>query len=188
MLKTRNTYIHPFSDGVNVIAISDPRVHFGHFKYAIDFLMDEGTPILAAREGTIVYLKDDSNEGGSDPKYDDLKYLNYMTLKHDNEEYSQYCHLKYKGVLVKVGDKVEEGQQIAISGNTGFTSAPHLHFMVFRLNETEVGWESLEIRWKDYETLLYDEEEVKKLALTSEAKHMIDHLLKLREGKEKSET
>ena len=48
---------------------------------------------------------------------------------------------------MKVGDTVRKGQVIALSGNTGFTTTPHLHFMVFRLNNTKVGFESLEILW-----------------------------------------
>jgi len=41
-----------------------------------------------------------------------------------------YAHLKENGVYVRVGQRVGVGQQIAISGNTGFTSGPHLHFCV----------------------------------------------------------
>ncbi|MFH1211650.1 MAG: M23 family metallopeptidase, partial [Candidatus Woesearchaeota archaeon] len=62
-------------------------------------------------------------------------------------EFSQYLHLKFKGSLVKTGVRVKKGQPIALSGNTGFTTAPHLHFIVFRLNNTEIGWESLKVRF-----------------------------------------
>lgn len=72
-----------------------------------------------------------------------------MTLQHTNGEFSQFCHLKHKGALVKSGEKVKAGQTIALSGNTGFSTAPHLHFQVFRLNKTKVGWETLRIRFKE---------------------------------------
>ena len=78
-----------------------------------------------------------------------IKYLNYITLKHDNGEYSQYGHLQYNSAFVKLEDKVEKGQPIALSGNTGFSSAPHLHFHVFELNKTKVGWESLKVRFDE---------------------------------------
>jgi murein DD-endopeptidase MepM/ murein hydrolase activator NlpD len=91
-------------------------------------------------------IKVDSKEGGFEDKYKDLKYMNYMTLKHKNGEYSQYCHIKYKGNLVKKGEKVREGQPIALSGNTGYSSEPHLHFMVFKIKPK---WVPLEIRFKN---------------------------------------
>lgn len=72
-----------------------------------------------------------------------------ITLKHDNEEYSQYGHLKYRGALVKLNEKVKTGQPIALSGNTGFTTEPHLHFQVFKLNKTKIGWETLKIRFRE---------------------------------------
>jgi len=167
MVKTKNLYALPFSADVKTIAISDPKVHYDHFKHAIDFLMEEETLIRAMRDGVVIEVKDDSNEGGLDSKYEDdmkqeeYKYLNYLTLQHDNGERSQYCHVRYKGVLVKVGDKIRDGQDIALSGNTGYSSAPHLHVMVFRLNDTKIGWESLEIRWKGYELKIHTGEEAK---------------------------
>ena len=77
-------------------AISDPRAHFLIYKHAIDFVLPEGSKILAPRAGTVVYIKVDSKEGGIDPKYNKMKYLNFMTLEHSNGEYSQYAHLKIK--------------------------------------------------------------------------------------------
>ncbi len=72
-----------------------------------------------------------------------------MTIQHSNDEFSQYAHLKYQGSFVKLGDKVTQGQPIALSGNTGFTTASHLHFHVFKLNNSEVGWESLKVKFKE---------------------------------------
>lgn len=65
--------------------------------------------------------------------------MNYVTLRHSNGEWSQYVHLKYRGSLVKLGEKVRQGQPIALSGNTGFSAAPHLHFHVFKFNKTKIG-------------------------------------------------
>ena len=95
----------------------------------------------------------DSKKGGNNPKYNNLKYLNYITIKHSNQEFSQYCHLKQKSSFVKIGDKVKLNQAIALSGNTGFSTEPHLHFQVFKLNNKEVGWESLKVKFKEKITI-----------------------------------
>ena len=149
MVLTKNIYALPFNKKDLIKAVSDPRAHFAHFKHAIDFLLPESTKILAPRAGVVVDVKIDSKEGGADPKYNDIKYLNYLTLQHRKDEYSQYGHLKHKGALVKPGDKVKTGQPIALSGNTGFTTAPHLHFQVFKLNNTQIGWGTLKVRFKE---------------------------------------
>jgi murein DD-endopeptidase MepM/ murein hydrolase activator NlpD len=146
---TKNTYNLPFYKKDLIDIISDSKVHFAHFKHAIDFILPKGSKILAAKSGKVVDLKVNSNKGGSSLRYNNIKYTNYITLKHSNEEYSQYIHLKHLGNLVKVGDKVRTQQPIAISGNTGFLTREHLHFQVFRLNKTDIGWETLKIKFKD---------------------------------------
>jgi murein DD-endopeptidase MepM/ murein hydrolase activator NlpD len=102
-----------------------------NLDYAIDFLVPTGTPIYAAHGGKIVWIKDNSKVGGRNKK----KYWNLgnrIVIKHKNGEYTAYEHLKYKGVIVKVDQKVREGQLIGYSGNTGWsTIGPHLHFEVF---------------------------------------------------------
>ncbi|MDD5132844.1 MAG: M23 family metallopeptidase [Candidatus Nanoarchaeia archaeon] len=144
---SKNIYGFPCKLQDTIKIMSDPRAHFGDFKYAIDFILSEKSQVLAAFDGKVVDLKMDSNEGGIDPKYNDVKYINYITIKHTNDEYSQYAHLKYKSNFVKIGDQVKEGQTIALSGNTGFSSTPHLHFQVFKTNLT--GYKTLQIKFKD---------------------------------------
>lgn len=148
-MKTKNIYVIPFRKKDLTGAMSDPRAHFAYFKYSIDFLLSEGSEILAALDGEVIAMKMDSKEGGFDPKYNNMKYLNYLSIQHSNGEYSEYSHLQHNSALVKVGDKVKTGQKIALSGNTGFSGAPHLHFMVFKLNKTKVGYESLEIKFNE---------------------------------------
>ncbi len=149
MVYTKNKYTLPFKRKNFIKAVSDPRAHFAHFKHAIDFILPEGTKLLASKAGNVLEIKVNSKLGGADPKYNDIKYVKYITLQHSDGEFSQYAHLKYKGALVKVGDKVKQGQPIAISGNTGFSTTPHLHFQVFKLNNTKEGWESLKVRFKE---------------------------------------
>jgi len=108
---------------------SDQRLR--KLDYAVDFLVPIGTPIFAAASGKVVWIKDDSKVSGKDKK----KYWNLgnrIVIKHRLGEYTAYEHLKYKGVVVKVGHKVKKGQLIGYSGNSGWsTIGPHLHFEVF---------------------------------------------------------
>jgi len=149
MSSTKNIYALPFKKKDSIIAISDPQVHFAPFEHAIDFIMPKGTEILASKYGIVAGIKVDSKEGGSNPKYNSIYYLNYMTLKHSNGEFSEYGHLKHNGALVKLGQKVKTGQPIALSGNTGFSDGPHLHFQVGRYCKTRIGIETLKIRFKE---------------------------------------
>ncbi len=55
---------------------------------------------------------------------------NYILIQHDDRTLGSYCHIKYRGSKVAVGERVDAGQLIALSGNTGFSVGPHLHFQV----------------------------------------------------------
>src|SRR5436190_3460412 len=107
--------------------------HKGSNQYAIDWQMPEGTPDFAARDGLVVKVKDDSNTGGSSMKYD--PFNNYVLIRHNDGTLGHYCHLQKGGVTVKPGQAVKAGQLIAHSGNTGFSSGPHLHFSVFKTKD-----------------------------------------------------
>lgn len=102
--------------------------HFGSNAFALDFTMDTGTPITAARGGVVVRVKEDSNRGGVGEQY--AKYGNLIVIYHEDGTFGYYVHLKKNGALVNVGDKVDAGQLIGYSGNTGQSSGPHLHFSV----------------------------------------------------------
>lgn len=104
--------------------------HTGPDEFAIDWKMPVGTPVHAARGGLVVKSKDDSDIGGPDRKYESC--ANCILIQHDDGTIGIYAHLKAGGNRVKVGDKVNAGDFIGLSGNTGFTSGPHLHFSVFK--------------------------------------------------------
>lgn len=103
--------------------------HWGQDRYAVDFAMPEGMTVCAAREGVVVDLKESSQAGGPDKKYKDED--NYVSIAHADGTIGEYHHLKYEGVLVEIGDRVTVGQAIALSGNTGYSTHPHLHFGVY---------------------------------------------------------
>ncbi len=97
---------------------------------AFDFAMPQGSEVRAARAGVVAGVRDDSKHGGPKPDY--LRCANYVMIRHDDGTYGEYLHLRFRGARVKVGDRVVVGQPIAWSGNTGYSTQPHLHFCVFR--------------------------------------------------------
>ena len=99
-----------------------------HNSYAIDWDLPEGTNVLAAREGVVIDLKEDSNEAGTEERH--LHMANYVTIGHDDGSQAVYVHLQMNGALVELGDWVTTGDVIGLSGNTGFSTGPHLHFKV----------------------------------------------------------
>ncbi|MFF0203092.1 M23 family metallopeptidase [Streptomyces sp. NPDC005017] len=86
-----------------------------------DFAVPSGTVVVATHGGTVV--KAGGNGAGDGPAYG-----NAVVIKHANGTYSQYAHLSR--VDVKIGQVVGTGQHIALSGNTGNSSGPHLHFEI----------------------------------------------------------
>ena len=97
--------------------------------YAVDSAMPEGTPILAARDGVVMTVDNDFYGAGQDlSKYGDR--ANNIRIVHGDGTMAVYAHLQLESARVSVGDHVHAGQQIALSGNTGFTRGPHLHFVV----------------------------------------------------------
>jgi murein DD-endopeptidase MepM/ murein hydrolase activator NlpD len=98
-------------------------------RYAVDFATPVGTPVLAAREGVVMQLEAGFDRTGLDrDRY--AGRANFVRILHDDGSMALYAHLKAGGVLVRVGQRVRAGQQIGLSGNTGYTTGPHLHFAV----------------------------------------------------------
>ncbi len=99
--------------------------NFGVGLYAFDFAMPIGTKIVAAREGVVVAVEERYQDGNGE----DLKE-NLVFIKHSDGTVARYMHLTHQGVLVSEGERVQQGQVIALSGNTGDSGGPHLHFDV----------------------------------------------------------
>jgi len=100
------------------------------YENAIDFSMPIGSRVCAIRDGTVVAFWQGSDIGGSDPT--NRPYANYLVLAHEDGTFAEYVHLKKNGVMVKLGEKIHMHDAIALSGNTGYSSEPHLHVCVFR--------------------------------------------------------
>ena len=113
-------------------------------RYAVDIVMPVGTPVLAARGGIVMDLEEDFHGGKQKQRY--LERANRIRILHADGSMAVYAHLQPNSVMVYPGAKVPAGAWLANSGNTGFSSGPHLHFVV-QLN-IGLALESLPFRFR----------------------------------------
>lgn len=99
--------------------------------HAVDISMPVGTDIYAAREGTVIEVASTNFRAGPDPEEEGAS-ANLIRILHDDGTIGVYAHLNWNTIRVKPGDAVKRGEYIADSGNTGFSTGPHLHFVVVR--------------------------------------------------------
>lgn len=104
--------------------------HKGLGAFALDFPMPWGTPVLAARAGTIVEVINDMVASGT--RQGEFESDNRVVLEHRDGTFSVYAHLRHGG-RARVGQRVESGDLIGLSGDTGFSTGPHLHFEVYKI-------------------------------------------------------
>lgn len=91
----------------------------GKFHGAVDYGVSVGTPVKAAADGVVMTTKNLSSSYGT-----------YVVIQHANGLQTYYAHGKSGSISVEPGEIVKQGQQIMLSGNTGNSSGPHLHFEV----------------------------------------------------------
>jgi murein DD-endopeptidase MepM/ murein hydrolase activator NlpD len=98
-------------------------------QLAYDFGMPIGVDITAARAGEVRIFQDDTPDVSLWEYYGQH---NYVYIEHEDGTVAFYAHLKQHSIVVRYGERVEAGQLIALSGNSGFTAGkPHLHFGVY---------------------------------------------------------
>lgn len=151
---TNFVYFLPYAHQTKQKMMQGYNGRFSHRgQFALDFRMKKATPICAARSGVVVKVKQDSNKGGAKSKYS--ADANLIVIYHPEDgTFAYYLHLLLNGSKVKVGEQVKAGQNIALSGNTGWSTIPHLHFVAkksifmdyetiptkFQLSENSVGF------------------------------------------------
>jgi murein DD-endopeptidase MepM/ murein hydrolase activator NlpD len=127
-------YRAPFSVGTTFRVSQAYPDHMTHVTpdsiYAIDIAMPDGTAIYAARAGTVINVRHDSFRGGTVAAMADQ--ANLIEILHEDGTIAVYGHLHWDSIRVRIGQHVALGEYIANSGNTGFSSGPHLHFAVWR--------------------------------------------------------
>ncbi|MEO1049723.1 MAG: M23 family metallopeptidase [Bacteroidota bacterium] len=142
----------PFLPGRSFKILQGHNGSFSHqseySKYAVDFDLQVGDTICAAADGVVVGLIDKYERGGNDRRLRD--YANFITIFHPTANYfSQYVHLRLDGALINVGDTVVQNQPIGISGNTGFSGGPHLHFNILVIKSTGDNLKSFPVDFID---------------------------------------
>ena len=117
---------------------------------AVDFDLPLGSAVLAARAGVVVDVTLHHRDGGNDIRLRDK--ANTVSIVHDDGTVAEYAHLAPGVPLVTLGQRVNTGDLLAYSGNTGYSTGPHLHFSVSRpvVNDGKVSRESLPVLfWTD---------------------------------------
>lgn len=100
-------------------------------RHAIDIAMPEGSGVFAARAGSVVAVAYANFRGGANAAQFASK-ANLVRILHDDGTFAIYAHLAWDSIRVRPGQRVARGERIAASGNTGFSTGPHLHFAVLR--------------------------------------------------------
>jgi murein DD-endopeptidase MepM/ murein hydrolase activator NlpD len=145
---TSYVYALPFEKGTAHLVVQGYYSAYSHKnRAAIDFKMKRGTKITAARGGVVVRLKEDGKRGGLNNKY--RQDGNLVVIQHSDGSRAGYWHLQENGVLVNIGDTVQQGQVIGLSGKTGYSALPHLHFLVW--NNRSNQWQQVPTRFQTSE-------------------------------------
>lgn len=148
--KTRNIYLIPLKPEIKIKnVLYDWPSHQGPFEGAVDLAVDLKTEVLAPLDGRVVEVVDKFDKYGKGEKFG--KFLNYITIAHENGEYSQLAHIAKNSAKVRVNQFVKTGQVIAVTGLNGWMEEPfleHLHMLVFKLLPGG-GFQGLKIRFKD---------------------------------------
>jgi murein DD-endopeptidase MepM/ murein hydrolase activator NlpD len=117
-------------------------------RYAVDFTMPENTPVVAARDGVVIASESSQRLGGRNPAL--MSMANFVSIVHADQTVATYAHLAPGGVRVRPGEPVLAGTIIGYSGATGYTSGPHLHFVVQKLVRKNDGFSAVSLPLRFY--------------------------------------
>ncbi len=127
-------YRAPFALGSTYVISQAYPATFTHTtpdsRYAVDIALPDGTPVYAAREGIVINVRHDAFRGGASPAM--MDEANVVEILHDDGTIAMYAHLHWDSIRVHIAQHVARGEYIANSGSTGFSTGPHLHFVVLR--------------------------------------------------------
>jgi murein DD-endopeptidase MepM/ murein hydrolase activator NlpD len=126
-------FCHPLNGSGYLSQGNNGTTHRGRMAYAYDLAASIGTPVYAMRAGRVMGLQDKYPDTGGGP--DRISKFNYVMVEHDGGYRSVYVHLQQgfrSTVQIKAGDRVEKGQLIGYSGNSGWSTGPHLHIEIQR--------------------------------------------------------
>ncbi|MET0465927.1 MAG: M23 family metallopeptidase [Chitinophagaceae bacterium] len=162
----KNRISYPFPSGKTYTVIQGYNSMFSHndasSRYAIDFNLQIGDTVTAADDGYVVGLIQNYKRHGTSKEWRDTDKGNYITLYHPHSGiFTQYGHIHHKGALVKMGAFVSKKQPIAISGMTGFTTTPHVHFNV-KIPTERIGLVSTDIEFDNAEGRLLKKNDIVK--------------------------
>ncbi len=150
---TSYIYALPFEEGRAYWMVQGYFSRFSHKeRAALDFKMKRGSRICAARDGVVVRVKEDGERGGLNKKY--RADGNNIVIQHADGSRAGYWHLQKDGAWVNVGDTVQRGQVIGLSGKTGYAAFPHLHFLVWDFDK-DGKWQQVPTRFETNKGVRY---------------------------------
>jgi murein DD-endopeptidase MepM/ murein hydrolase activator NlpD len=123
--KSKPQYILPFPAGQSYYLLQGncgKHSHTGNDAFSYDFRMPIGTPVIAMRTGKVVNVREQFKDGSNTNDS-----LNFIIILQDDSTASRYLHITQNGALVERGQWVNIGDTIALSGNSGLSTEPHLH-------------------------------------------------------------
>lgn len=129
-------------------------------------------PIYSVCDGKVLEIRNNYNSTDTSGN----SYGNYVLIENSDGSTSTYCHLKYQSVLVKVGDKVKQHQQIATMGNTGYSFGPHLHYE-HRVNGNKVNPFDYLYCFPDFQSINYDKPDAKYIKTKPEYKFKVGDIM-----------
>lgn len=155
IIKEDTSYVYnlPFAPNTSQKLVQGYFSRFSHKnRAALDFKMKKGTQVFSARNGIVVRVKEDGYKGGWNKKY--RPQGNFIVVQHTDSSRAGYWHLQHNGALVNVGDTIQQGQIIGLSGKAGYALFPHLHFLVWRFDK-KGQWMQTATRFKTSKGIFY---------------------------------